>query len=237
MKIIEPCCAQRHVKELRSAIKNGGTVEFMGYGDMSLTELLPALMTRYSETEMLIAAPSIPDQAAEAIARCMGRQWSRADGQGKLDVVSHLTIIADLSPEKSPAASGWLEDNPFGGRLTLVGKEQEDTVILLPDLAITGPVNLRYGHEFTATATTIPGEVKALWEKYAKPAVPEEPEAAEAPGPAGDAKASVEQEAKESAADAEPRRRNGRKAKDAPAEPADATAPADPPEPSEDPVL
>lgn len=231
MKIIEPCCAQRHVKELRSAIKNGGTVEFMGHGDMSLTELLPALMTRYSETDMLIAAPSLPDQAAEAIARCMGRQWSRADGLGKLDVVSHLTIIADLSPEKSPVASQWLKDNPFSDRLTLVDKEQEDTVILLPDLAITGPVNLRYGYEFTATATTIPGEVKALWEKYAKPAVPEGPEAAEAPGPAEDAKASVEQEAKEHDAEPEQKRRNGRKAKDATAEP------ADPSEPSEEPVL
>jgi hypothetical protein len=59
MKIIEPCCAQRHVKELRSAIKNGGTVEFMGHGDMSLAELLPALMTRYSETEMLDIAEKV----------------------------------------------------------------------------------------------------------------------------------------------------------------------------------
>ena len=215
MKIIEPCCAQRHVKDLRSAIKDGGSVEFMGYGDMSLTELLPALMTRYSETDMLIAAPSLPDQAAEAIARCMGRQWSRADGQGKLDVVSHLTIIADLSAEKSPKASLWLKDNPFGDRLTLIGREQEDTVILLPDFAIDGPVNMRYGHEFTATATTRPDEVKALWEKYAGPAVAEKPEAAEAP------EAPEETKAPEPAADAEPKRRNSRKAKEVQAEPAE----------------
>ena len=40
--------------------------------------------------------------------------------------------------------------------------------------------------------------MKALWEKYAKPAVPEEPEAAEAP------EAPEETKAPEPAADAEP---------------------------------
>ena len=173
MKIIEPCCAQRHVKELRNAIRNGGTEEFMGYGDMSLTELLPALLTRYGETNLLIAAPSIPDQAAEVVGRWMNRQWSRSDGTGKLDVVRHLTIVADLSPEKSPKASQWLKDNPFGDRLTLIDEEQEETVILLPDFAITGPVNMRYGHEFTATATTKAEDVAALWDKYRPASVPE----------------------------------------------------------------
>ena len=166
MKIIEPCCAQRQVKELRNAIRNGGTAEFMGYGDLSLTELLPALLTRYAETELLIAAPSLPDQAAEVIGRWMRRQWSRADGQGKIDIVKHLTIIADLAKTKSPMANGWVKDNPFGDRLTLVDEEPEDTVILLPDLAITGPVNMRYGHEFTATATTKAEDVEALWKQY-----------------------------------------------------------------------
>ena len=181
MHLIEPCCAQRHVKELRSAIRNGGTAEFEGYGDMSLTELLPALLTRYSETELLIAAPSLPDQAAEVIGRWMNRQWSRADGQGRLDVIRRLTLIAGLSAEKSPTASLWLKDNPFGDRLTLVDKEQEDTVILLPDLAITGPVNLRYGHHFTAKAIGRPEDVAAIWEKYLRPEEPEKPEKPEGP--------------------------------------------------------
>lgn len=176
MKIIEPCCAQRQMKELRNAIMKGGTEEFMGYGDLSLTELLPALLTRYSETELLIAAPSLPDQAAEVIGRWMNRQWSRADGQGKLDVVRHLTLVADLSKDKSPVASGWLNDNPFGGRMTLVDKEQEDTAILLPDLAITGPVNMRYGHQFTARATADAKYIAALWRKYGAASVEKAPE-------------------------------------------------------------
>ena len=166
MYIIEPCCAVRQVMLLRDAIGKDGTKEFKGFGDLSLTELLPAILTRYAETDLLIAAPSLPDQAAEVIMRWMHQQWSRADGRGKLNAIRHLTIIADLSKHKSPVASGWVKDNPFGDRLTLVDKEQEDTVILLPDFAVTGPVNMRYGHEFTATATTKAEDVAALWKKY-----------------------------------------------------------------------
>jgi hypothetical protein len=63
-------------------------------------------------------------------------------------------------------ASTWKKENPFGERLVLRDIHQEDTAILLPDFAITGPVNMRYGHHFTATATTEPEKVKALWEQY-----------------------------------------------------------------------
>lgn len=167
MRIIEPCCAQRDLRILRDSLGSGGSTVFEGYGDLSLAELLPALLMRYSETELLIAAPSLPDQAAEVIARWMRKQWARMDGIGKLDAVSRLTIVADLDKSLSPMASGWLEDNPFGERLTLVDSRQEDTVILLPDFAITGPVNMRYGHRFTATATNVRAEVEELWERYA----------------------------------------------------------------------
>lgn len=151
---------------LRDSIAKGSSAQFQGFGDLSLTELLPAIMTRYSETELLIAAPSIPDQAAEIIQKWMKQQWSRRDGSAKLDVISRLTIIADLNDEHSPMVSEWLKDNPFGDRLTLVDKRQEDTAILLPDFAITGAVNMRYGHHFTATATTVADEVKTLWAKF-----------------------------------------------------------------------
>jgi hypothetical protein len=164
---------------VRDAIGSSGKRQFEGYGDMSVTELLPALLTRYSETRMMIAAPAVPDQAAEAIARQMRRQNARMDGKGKLDVVSHLTLIADLSPEKSPEASLWLKDNPFGERLTLVDAQVTDTVILMPDFAITGPVNMQYGHHFVATANGIREEVDALWERFGALAdVPEPKDAA-----------------------------------------------------------
>lgn len=166
MYVIEPCCVARQLRMLRDSIGNNGSKQFEGYGDLSLAELLPAMLTRYGETRMLIAAPSVPDQAAEIISKWMGRQWARADGSGKMDVVSHLTVIADLSAEKSPVAHGWLEDNPFGDRLSLVDRAQEDTAILLPDFAVTGPVNMRYGRRFTATATTVPGDVVALWTRF-----------------------------------------------------------------------
>ena len=166
MYIINSCCAKRDLMLLRDSIAKGGSAQFNGFGDLSLTELLPAILTRYSETELLIAAPSMPDQAAEIIRKWMMQQWSRRDGSAKLDVISHLTIIAGLNDGHSPMVSEWLKDNPFGDRLTLVDKRQEDTAILLPDFAITGAVNMRYGHNFTATATTVADEVKALWDRF-----------------------------------------------------------------------
>lgn len=166
MYIIEPCCAERQLQAIRRAIDGGGTTSFEGYGDMSLTELLPALLTRYSETEMLIVAPSLPDQAADIIKRWMCWKWARADGNGTLDVIRRMTVIADLSEERSPAVSGWMKDDPFGGRLSLVHRTQDDTAILFPDLAVTGPVNMRYGNRFVAEITTDRERVAALWGRY-----------------------------------------------------------------------
>lgn len=168
MRIINPCCAPRQLLELRDSIKDGGKTQFQGFGDLSLTELLPALLTRYTETEMLIAAPALPDQAAEIIDRWMRQQWPHKNGKDKLDTISRMTIIADLSPEQSPMVSEWLKENPFGDRLTLVDKAQDDTALLLPDIAITGPLNLRYGQNFTCDVTTVQEEVDALWKQYSK---------------------------------------------------------------------
>lgn len=166
MHLIQPCCVKKDLRELRDAIAKGGTKDFEGYGDLSLTELLPALLLRYDGVEMMIVAPSLPDQATEVIDWWMNKQWPTKDGKGKLDVISRLTIVADLSREKSPVASMWKKVKPFGGRLVLHDMQQDSTAILLPDFAITGPVNMRYGHHFIATATTETEKVKALWEKY-----------------------------------------------------------------------
>lgn len=153
---------------LRDAIGKNGSTQFQGYGDLSLTELLPAMLTRYTETDMMIVAPTIPDQAADIIGDWLRKQWARMDGKGKLDCISKLTIVADLSEESSPTASEWLKENPFGNRLTLVNKSQDDTALLLPDIAVVGPMNLRYGKPFVCTVTTIPDEVSALWKQYSK---------------------------------------------------------------------
>ena len=166
MQIIEPCCTRKHLLSLREELGKSGTTLFECFGDMSITELMPALMTRYSETEMLIAAPELPDRAADAITHWMRKQWARMDGKGKLDVISRMTLVADLSPEKSPASAGWLQDNPFGQRMTLVNRRQSQHVILLPDIAILNFMNLRYGSHFIATATTKPALVQDLWKKW-----------------------------------------------------------------------
>ena len=173
MYLIQPCCAQKDLRTVRDAIKKGSTTQFEGYGDLSLAELLKPLLVRYGEVEMMIIAPSLPDQAAEAIDREMRRQWSRNDGPGKVNEIGHLTIMARLEKESSATIMNWIEQRPFGDRLTLIDQEQEDTAILLPDFAITGPVNMRYNKHFTAEATTDMEKVKALWERFRPtPALP-----------------------------------------------------------------
>lgn len=168
MRIIEPCCATKQFMLLRDAIGNKAKTQFQGFGDLSLTELLPALLTRYSETTMMLVAPSIPDQAADIIYTWLRRTWARMDGKGRLNVLSKLTIIADLSEEASPTANMWLTNNPFPDRLVLVNKAQDDTALLLPDIAITGPLNMRYDKEFICNVTTISSEVSDLWNVYSK---------------------------------------------------------------------
>ena len=90
------------------------------------------------------------------------------DGKGRLNVLNKLTVIADLSEEASPVANLWLTNNPFPDRLVLVNKAQDDTALLLPDIAITGPLNFRYDKEFVCDVTTIPSEVSDLWSVYSK---------------------------------------------------------------------
>lgn len=172
MMTIEPCCAQKQFPMLRDAIGDNGKTLFEGYGDMSLTELLPAILSRYVEIDMIIAAPAIPDQAADIIYEWMRRTWGRMDGKGRMNCLHKLTIIADLGDSASPKASQWVKSNPFPDRLVLVDKAQTDTVLLLPDLAVTGPLNFRYGEHFVCEATAIQGEVDALWKRYTEVAKP-----------------------------------------------------------------
>lgn len=168
MMTIEPCCAQKQFPMLRDAIGDNGKTLFEGYGDMSLTELLPAILSRYFEIDMIIAAPAIPDQAADIIYEWMRRTWGRMDGKGRMNCLHKLTIIADLGEDASPKAAQWLKNNPFPDRLTLVDKAQTDTVLLLPDLAVTGPLNFRYGEHFVCEVTTIQSEVDELQRHYAE---------------------------------------------------------------------
>ncbi len=179
MYLIEPCCAKAHFRELRDSIAGGGTKQFMGYGDLSIYELLPAMLLRYDQTEMMILAPTLPDLAAEIIAICMNQQRSLRNGKGNVDVINHLTVIADISSDSSSQAALWLKKNPFGNRLTLIDRQQPDTAVLLPDIAVYGPINLRYGNSFTATVTTEQDTVDGLWVRYRNLTVPVEEQSQE----------------------------------------------------------
>ena len=153
MLLIEPCCTQKHLLSLRSKLGENGTSFFHGYGDLSMAEMLPAMLTRYCEAEMTLAVPTLPNGATETVMKIMRMQRMSADGKKKLDVIKHLTLVADLRKKKSPEANVWLTDNPFGDRLTIINTQQNDTAIILPDIAFFGNINLTYGNHFTAIAT------------------------------------------------------------------------------------
>ena len=166
MQLIEPCCAPKHLLTLRENLGENGTAFFHGYGDLSLAEILPALLIRYCETEMTIVVPSLPGTTADAILAAMRKTRAKMTGNGNLNVISHLTLVADLSERRSPMASEWVKSNPFRGRMTLKNVQQNDTAILLPDIALVGPMNLTYGGHFTALATKNARTIETLRGMY-----------------------------------------------------------------------
>lgn len=166
MQLIEPCCAPKHLLALRGKLGDGGTAFWHGYGDLSVAELLPPMLTRYSEVEMMIVAPRLPDAAARVIRKMLQKQWMTADGKGKIDVIKHLMLVTDLREQRSPMAYGWTKEHPFGERLTLKNVQQNDTAILLPDIAFVGNINLSYGGHFTAIATKSAKTIAGLRSLY-----------------------------------------------------------------------
>jgi hypothetical protein len=166
MYLIEPCCSQKHLRQLRDELGKDGTAFFHGYGDLSMVELLPSLLTHYSEIDLMIVAPYLPDAVAEVITKWVKKQWARIDGSGNLNVIAHLTIVADLSERQSPMASEWVKENPYPERMTLKNVQQNDTAILLPDIALMGPMNLNYGGHFTALATKNARTIETLRGMY-----------------------------------------------------------------------
>ncbi|MCR4958568.1 MAG: hypothetical protein K6B13_08205 [Prevotella sp.] len=148
------------------ALGADGTAWWHGYGDLSLAELLPAMLPHYSEAEMMLVTPVLPDMAAEAVLTVLRRRWARMDGSGSVNAVSRLTLITDFSEKRSPLASTWLKENPFADRLKLRNMQQNDTAILMPDLALYGPINLTYGRHFTAMATKNAKTIASLRKAY-----------------------------------------------------------------------
>lgn len=156
MNLIEPCCTQKHWPEIRRKLGTGGTVPFHGFGDLSIEELFPVLLTRYSNTDMLLVCPGLPNAAADILKYWMDRP----------NVLRRLTVITNLHPKKSPTAAKWKKENPWPGRLTMYNVQQNDTAILLPDIAIYGNINLAHSGHFTALATNSPGFMNNLRKTY-----------------------------------------------------------------------
>ena len=166
MFIIEPCCTQKHWPELRAKLGKDGTQFFHGYGDLSISELFPVMLTRYSEVDMLLVCPSVPDSAAAVLKHWMEKASKLSDGTSLAYVIKHLTIITSLQLKKSPAVAKWKKENPWPDRLTIHNVHQNDTAIILPDIALYGGVNLAHSGHFTALASTNRKVLDALKKTY-----------------------------------------------------------------------
>lgn len=167
MTLIEPCCTQKHWPEIRRKAGAGGTTPFHGYGDLSIAELFPVLMTGYINTDMTIVCPVLPNAAVEVLKRWMEKSRASANGKERINVIRSLTLITDLRPKKAHEASKWLKENPWPDRLTLYNVQQNDTAILLPDIAIFGNINLSHNGHFVALASTSQGFINNLRQTYA----------------------------------------------------------------------
>ena len=166
MYIIEPCCTQKHWPALLQRLKGDDIIFFHGYGDLSLSELLPVILTAYNEIDMVLVSPSLPDSTARVLISWMRKQWARMDGKGSLNVIGHLTIVTNLNKEKSPLASTWQDKSIFGPRLQLRNVQQNDTALIFPDLAIYGNINLSYGGHFSAIVTRNARIIQSLRSLY-----------------------------------------------------------------------
>lgn len=166
MQIIEPCCTQKHWPEIRNKIGKDGTTFFHGYGDLSITELFPVLMTPYSNTELLIVCPALPNATAEVITHWMEKDFSGVASRERVPAIASCTIITNCNAKKSPAAAKWLKENPWPERMKLHNIQQNDTAVMLPDLAIYGNINLVHSGHFTALASTNAKVIKNLRDTY-----------------------------------------------------------------------
>ena len=165
MMLIQPCCTNKLIPQLREKLGDDGTTFIHGYGDLGIAELMTPLLTPYTEVELMIVAPSVPDTAARVIERLMDQKLPMK-GRGQVTLIKQLTIVANLKKNSKYLSAGWVKENPWGERLQLKHCQQNDTAILLPDMAIIGPVNMAYNGHFTAVATRRRKTIEELRKTY-----------------------------------------------------------------------
>jgi len=167
MVTIEPCCAHKHWKKVLKELELNGTVLMRGYGDMTLSELLPEVLAGYTEADVLMALPTAPEAARVLLRSMLHRTWGMQEG-GNVNNVARLRLLTDARASRSPGLVEWAQRQE---RLELASAQQNDTIILVEDgrqqgadrLAIMGPVNVVPCGMWTAAATTGPIMVASLW--------------------------------------------------------------------------
>lgn len=193
MRTIEPCCTQKHWPQVLEDLKRRPTVMMNGYGDMTLCELLPVMLERYAECEVMVVVPTLPPQLREVLDRWARQTW----GDGSR-AVAQMWVITDARESKSPGAAEWSR----GAGVAMASCQQNDTAVVVrgrgsrgesqgsrgesresrgesresrvesqefgEDVMVTGAVNVRPSGMFTAVVTRDEKMIAETWAYYNK---------------------------------------------------------------------
>lgn len=150
-----------------------------GYGDMTLCELLPVMLERYAECEVMVAVPTLPPQLREVLDRWTRQTW----GDGSR-AVARIWVITDARESKSPGAAEWSRD----AGVAMASCQQNDTTVVVrgrgsrvesqgsrgegrefgEDVMVMGAVNVRPSGMFTAVVTKDEKMIAEAWAYYNK---------------------------------------------------------------------
>lgn len=169
MITIEPCCAAtKHWPKVLATLDELGeesVVGIRGYGDMTLMELLPAMVSSYSEADVLVAVPTLPSCLREKLDALLHLSWG--NDSGSVPAVARLRVITDARESRSPAAAEWIQD--AGSRVSLASCQMNDTVVIIRGsggggVMVFGAVNARPATEWVAMATKDKRLIEDFWQ-------------------------------------------------------------------------
>ena len=168
MLTIEPCCTQKHWPKILHNLKDTSYVYFEGYGDMTLNELLPVVFDGFSDADVMLAVPVMPERLISTLRELTKRSWANPSGRGSVPLIKRFRIITDARSTKSPGVLDFcreLRSQCAGSGVASL--QQNDTIIIVRDaystIMIFGSVNSRPSCQWTAFVTNDQGHIADVW--------------------------------------------------------------------------
>lgn len=160
MKLIEPCCSQRHVPELLSLLEDSDPLFFQGFGDLSLSDLLSPLLSGISLSDVLLMCPTLPSPIHPFLRSWYLKRWSTGDSSDGTPPIASLTIVTDCRSSRSGDIRAWrdslIQDGLPCQSVALSHYVQNDTCLIVNDLLIYGNMNIVPRNPFSAIVTRSP---------------------------------------------------------------------------------